>query len=630
MIRLSGQTHYLVLLGLASGRHSLAVVRKFPAALALWSDALSARMSPIYPAEGFKFPPLRGRTSVLLAGPISPGTIPPDLAKSLALTLGTYNTVFFPSTKKEQQAILAFLSTAKCHFEQWTLDNQFIVTSRNNNSKSVMPMLPKELLAELPLPLELQSTWREYQTLLACTWRRAERYQASQAALLLDFDRSFRRLLSATGHSIQQQTLLVNANAALSRYSSQAFAGVSPVMETECHFWPHSLLGIGTASRALQNLQTHINSALESSRLIDRLELLGSTQPHHDAGGVDLLGLDPADQFWRKEHLFRPDISARLPVTDGDLDVQQIAFFSGRDGFRSTPVSLSAPLEAVTACNAQAWTLATVTHEISHIWIESALALIIPDLGDDSSLERALEVTFRNVPSRSMLEQLSAGVCWTAVHIAPVAPGGTAMQPQEFGAAITHAYKEINECMTHAFDFLYFYDRQVRPYLTSIWSSWAVIPNVSARVEEYLVRTLCAVLAGATRERESTVIADTIAVVRAELEDIGARNELARRAATYLVERRAFFETQLTRRSILARVVRAFLFQPSVAQRLLADSTATRHGRKGTPQLRPLEFGGHTPKNPLRFVSAFGSESHQNATRSAWMLMMLAFGATAP
>jgi len=53
---------------------------------------------------------------------------------------------------------------------------------------------------------------------------------------------------------LEMQSRLLGMNAALSRFSSQAFSGVPPIQATECHFWIHSLLGTGSANIALANL----------------------------------------------------------------------------------------------------------------------------------------------------------------------------------------------------------------------------------------------------------------------------------------------------------------------------------------------------------------------------------------
>ena len=94
-------------------------------------------------------------------------------------------------------------------------------------------------------------------------------------------------------------------------------------------------------------------------------------------------------------------VPARLPL---------IVCFSGRDGFRSTSFSLSAPLEVISGGNAYGWTPITLTHEICHVWITGFLSTIFPDPNDSNELERMTEIQ-NDTGVKNVLDDLRVAMC---------------------------------------------------------------------------------------------------------------------------------------------------------------------------------------------------------------------------
>lgn len=220
-------------------------------------------------------------------------------------------------------------------------------------------------------------------------------------------------------------------NGLLSRYTSQTFAGVSPITATECLYASHSLLGLGTATQALVNIRRFAAQAVGETDWIDRVDALAQI-PFDDLiqeidrpdVGWQSLRLSSQNPFsvgyWQKievvfesavertkEKIKRPD--ARLPL---------VVCYSGRDGFRSTQFSLTAPLEIVAGCNAYGWTPMTLTHEICHVWINGILGALFQDM-DDPAVSASLDTLLSgHKKPRTVLEDLQFGIyiCFQAIH----------------------------------------------------------------------------------------------------------------------------------------------------------------------------------------------------------------------
>ena len=127
---------------------------------------------------------------------------------------------------------------------------------------------------------------------------------------------------------------MVTANAGLSRFSSQALSGTSPILQTECHYWTHSLLGTGVANRALWRVTDFLNSRVHDQQFFARVAAYAD-RPMTE-GRLESLESDHA--IWRSRPLDLVTVGAPeayLPL---------VGFFSGRDGFNVTPTTVSAPL----------------------------------------------------------------------------------------------------------------------------------------------------------------------------------------------------------------------------------------------------------------------------------------------
>ena len=153
------------------------------------------------------------------------------------------------------------------------------------------------------------------------------------------------------------------------------FAGTSPIINRECHFWSHSFLGIGVANLALINIRLFIEKTLGAARIPERFQLMCADPKNI----IDLTSTTPLHKDFLGEVKLQDD--AAEPI------YPLITYFSARDGWRGTATTISAPLAAVSSCNSVRWSLITLTHEFSHIIIGAILSDLYPDYRDDESVQ---------------------------------------------------------------------------------------------------------------------------------------------------------------------------------------------------------------------------------------------------
>jgi hypothetical protein len=452
-MRLAGGTDFLVLrrdesfLG-----HTVAFYDTFPEALATWTPG--ARISPVFALDNATPPSLRDGAAcwLLFAGPLHPERLDFGRSRGTFLTLGLFNVLLVSTTEEEAEIARQRIGLIGRCWEEWTLCGDRLVDRRYSERIAAQEPIPRAL-RQVVKPSEelLNEALREYSTMMATSVGRAAWFLPEAVDDLLQFDALFRTAYSSgRGDAVLKQGMVVQVNAALSRFSSQTFSGTSPITETECHFWTHSLLGIGSASLALLSVRAHLLRVFGDSRLIANVLALKQLPPEPN----DLAALPASDAFWQEPHLERARPLIPAP-TSTDTEIPQIMFYSGRDGFHSTPWSLSGPLELITSCNTTAWTMLTLTHEFAHFIVERLLGQLLPNPNSEADLVRTATVIKTSAPA-DLFEQLRAYLCfamWTLTD------NITAQEPTPalLAQAITSQHGELDEILTSLTDFLYFY-----------------------------------------------------------------------------------------------------------------------------------------------------------------------------
>jgi hypothetical protein len=609
-------------------------------AVSSWTSG--SRLSPVWALDGDHDRAFHGLNELVFLGPVAPAEPFADI-ESLAssgnvatwLTAGCFNILLrIPiSTTPPHVArdVVEWAMAKGLTTETWRIRNGLIedMEFRTNPNGAWQPIIDSlASAASRNRSPVLRTSFDENVVVTATTLTRAATIHpplfkrlAAIAEAARDTTTTF---LSGGINTLEMQSRLMSMNAALSRFSSQAFSGVPPIAGTECHFWTHSLLGTGSANIALDGIVNSIQVVLGEARLPERLVALG-TKTNMVPDKIRLVS---------DASLLSFDI---IRETDADPILSEpivplVTYFSGRDGFSSQLQSLSAPLTTVAECNSRRSNLLTITHEISHIFVQSALANVAPSLSVATEMDEARRVAASGFKARNHLEAARQLVVEGVIAMEQSVRD---LDSRQVNAKLPDLFErwrnEMQEILVHAFDFLYFHQGDPEFYVTSIWHSWCSIPGISDRVPEYLMRTLCAVAAKLLAQPSSSLFQSSIDLTASLLRKVEPKIDPSSNyvdQALRLLDRlasesdfRGRFEKEFSARLYLVRLVRIYLFSDTLAARLFADP----YSRSGSAaDKRKLHYDLTPIGNALTFVKDHLKDDPSEA-ESLWVLHTLAF-----
>ena len=458
----------------------------------------------------------------------------------------------------------------------------------------------------------------------------------------------------------EPQDLLLTLNAALSRLSSQGLSGTSPILQTESHFWPHSLLGIGVASLALRNVAsfvTGIVGAAHYSNAYKRLlELPAQWSDTDVVGGSN----DMPPYLDQRTAVIgaMPGHAATLPACIDSADQSELAptpitYYSGRDGFRNDALTMSAPLPSVSGCNSHQWNLGTITHELSHRILAGKIEGLLSGflqrvdripIGGKESVR-----AFFAEPPTSVGDQAERllGFTLATLHRKDIEPAEWEKRLENPGDLFRSAKERysvaIEETLVHIFDFYHFYGGNTKLYVDYVWLSWAVQPMIARRQNEYVKRTLTAL---AVKHFQSDNWQDlAILEFRSILETSPLCDRLKMQPDVLEAlsgSRSSVYTVHLRRMKHLITLFNLVFKSERLAGLANAESfRAPRSGgAQGTARTRKrfnyaatqtifLSDDPGIPEtrftNPLMFLRDYSRSHKPNAAEAAWLLHMLAF-----
>ena len=563
---------------------------------------------------------------LLFLGPLPPfdvlALVPRlQLPPRLWLTLGAYNIIVDTCNQGDIQLLVDWAQAHQHRWECWTVENDTLLECR------YWAPLPKDLkwrqaLSSLILQThstELKDAAEEYVALIAATLSRAEIVCPALVEHLLRIHGQVVSRISPDREIENPRgltALLVDLNAGLSRFSSQTFSGASPILETECHFWTHSLLGTGTANLAIHNLATHVESTLGDARIQERIQGFTTILEAPRFEGVYSYN----EPIWKQEWI------EKVPVAQNPQTLQPlVSYLSGRDGFKTTESTISVPLNIITSCTSLRWHLLTITHEFTHTIMKGVLAAVLPEFGTDE-YGNVLQVWNQRRPPANLLESVRHYLI-AALNIIEQNEGanplGHPANEDAIHRLIARRKEEVEEIMVHAFDFVYYYGNDTDRYIRSIWHSWDSIPSLQSRIPGYVLRTLTSVsLKYLERpDRAITIYQE----VRQALESTLAQAD----GTTYIREALDHLEREwqptlrmrLAGREPLVAFVKAFLQSSKLLQKVRGGVTESR---SGIPTPEPGVLSSNNLANPLRFA-ADHTDFGGTRTEAAWLLTTLAY-----
>ncbi len=591
----------------------------------------TTRSSPIFPFVEFDYPDWTRAPHVFVffIGPLDPGAW--TLEIPAYCSLGIYNIVAVcDPAKGDLYDLRDFLEdNSELNWEAWELKNGVVVEQGYGGPCQVPANQPAARRAKVSHGLV--SAEEESATLFAASIAKSRRYMPEVADDLTRFVNAFQQKIELSNGDGDNTKLswLVNVNAALSRFTSQTFSGVSPIHATESHFWTHSLLGVGLATQALVNIRRFTETAVGAVDWIDLLDQLSATKVPAEWKPLYRRVAVSAQEWADAEALMEASLRVCQKNIEASSDSQErlplIVCFSGRDGFRSTSFSLSAPLEVISACNAYGWTPVTLSHEISHVWINAFLATIFPDPADTPAIQHMNEVV-QGREIRTILDDLRLAVYFTYTLLEREREGVPVDAPPSqkpwLELVETHGL-QVNETLTHILDYQFFYHQDETRYIKSIWASWDVIPNIKERIQSYLIRSACALLSERISHDDS--IESTLKVLEKELAalkaELGHANYLDDALAILSADREVL-RTKVRDRQLLVRIAKVFLANRPIAARLDKEIEGTGGVYSN---LKPLVFDFQQILNPMRFLGNYCKDRKGDRAKSLWLMAKVAF-----
>ena len=388
--------------------------------------------------------------------------------------------------------------------------------------------------------------------------------------------------------------------------------------------WSHSLLGLGTASLALRRIRAFIEKVFSTADFFERIKLLKNVK----AESRRLYQISSRDSFWETDFLYAYEPQKKLESKEVQINevLPLMTCFSGRDGFRSTQISLSAPLAVISGCNTTSWTLLTLTHEMSHTIIDGVLGLLLPNPDNDEELIDAIKL-LDALEKENMFDRLRDLLCYAYWVVRTDGKlHEDKLDPIKLANIIREVGIEINEILTHIFDFLYFYMKDGYHYVSSIWSSWGVIPNIRHRIPDYIIRSLCALHATNLQRNDSyNITIDQLIEYLSKTLETYPDSPYIKDALDDLRSNRENYNKALKNRGLLVKFVRYFLYSSSIESMITREPDVTGGEHGGYP-LKVLEFSDTMVRNPLRFIKEFSQDKMPDKQRSIWLLQQLAFG----
>jgi hypothetical protein len=233
---------------------------------------------------------------------------------------------------------------------------------------------------------------------------------------------------------------------------------------------------------------------------------------------------------------------------------------------------------------------------------------------------------FADKNETSLFEQLRTYLCWGIIQLRLEGKEVPEVTSQVLGRMIQEVFHEANEILTHTFDFLYFYRKDVDLYVKCLWASWSVIPRITHRLSDYLTRCLAAVMSNHLKRPNPAAAAydqllNSMALAEGEFPDAIYLGP----ARMDLEKRKEFYVARSLERLHLVQFVRALLYTPELAGKFNTEPDVSG-GKKGGYGFPHLAFDEKIVDNPLRFIEEYVRGSEADPAMSLWMLQHIAFG----
>lgn len=609
-------------------------LRPYKDVVSYWSAG--TRVSPIWPIDSSLSCQisLAKNSTVVLLGQVSPvlflqvANAEKWIIRAKWISVGFFNMVVEVEDAKTHQEILHWAKGRKIIYEAWLqvegkIKAAFYPDPFSEHEKNYGVLFDEDCryyLHYISSPGhvfdgQLDASAHEYGALIASAVSTGERFWPDVSHDVLRINNAIHNLVRTSERQSEYIQTIVNINSSLSRLTSHAFSGVPPLFETEGHLWVHSLLGVGTACFAIREIVLFAYEHIVSHGFSDRLASLDSNPELFS----DLI----LDSFAHADDAYFDTLAKTgwLDREKGDFyddRVPFIAYLSSRDGFKYKELSISAPSSIVSACNSSRLSLRTLTHEISHAVIGSVLNSLLPTPDEIKNYYK--DIMSQEAPYSWKLA-MQRFLLMAMISMRQETHGLYSMPPEELQNTLNAHAQEVEEILVHIFDFFYFYQSDEIDYVKSIWISWEGIPKIDFKVEEYVLRTVCAVLSKypyATPEKFDSARVSVLAGLSKIPSSPGVVS-YSQRARDYINNQWNDIERKLAARMPFVRMATTFLLSNVLVERV-NSSISLAHNNEWPSFLSNTEEG-----NPWLFLKMNSNDESCNEEKSAWMLNFLAY-----
>ena len=317
---------------------------------------------------------------------------------------------------------------------------------------------------------------------------------------------------------------LIQINSAISYLGTQSVSGSLPILERRSLIRRNSLLGIGTAIRALNNVSNFIEKAFSK---------LPVSAIDQDSSRYKALPGTGTLQYLKSSEWENHSFEKTLGDRPDDEVFFKLNFFSARRGYRETEYTISAALQSLYEGATLKWSLMTITHEMLHGHVRYILAKLFY-VDDQVKSSRIREELFKKFDKRiinkdskdddyldSIRFVILSYCVWTqtlgSLTSKAISPDGTTYNIPENSShlwnLLEQEYRNISEICVHVLDLHYFYFKQVEIYISLIWASWVEIPHVFGDLRQYILRSLISIASTINNDKEALRFKESMAVL---------------------------------------------------------------------------------------------------------------------
>ncbi len=434
-------------------------------------------------------------------------------------------------------------------------------------------------------------------------------------------------------HESEEVTeFLIGINAGLSRLLSQTFSTAVSINNSYCAIRNHSLLGIGLANIGLMKTCKFIDEIIGKKFIADLFESLGNytninVEDLYHSGSSSAKSLADVS---KKEFLNKGKLKEKL------ISIPALSFFSARDGFKSgNRISVSAPLLSINGCNTYHWNLITITHELSHLQIRTVLPYLKPNSHKEEEKMRKIisnpDTTIKTLLDYAKYLFVESIFCIQQVDKYEIDFDEITLINSDTDLNFSdEIMTNVDEILTHIFDFLYFYDGNIRNYMYSIWSSWIAIPYIEDRIEDYIIRSATTMLSSNLSNLDyNSFLNDQLKKIFSDL--YSNLNHRYLKLAIDKIENDEDWKriyNNIIARLDLILLCRSFLYSTSLGGIVNKEiNVYPGRGTKGGYDLKVNTFsiGDINISNPIHFFKYFCKDKKISSTKSLWIWNQLSF-----